>query len=191
MIMKTRIQKTAFYLIAVLLGGCVPSLHSLFTENEIVFDANLVGKWHQADSNNVWQFSPVAGKKYDVIYTDEKGIAKFEAMLGKIGSETFLDLYPKDMNIPGNDYYKAHLIGAHTFVKVEMHDKGLSLQAMNPEGVDKILKADPNAVKHEKASDRIILTASTKELQGFVGKCSSDPNVYSQSPKDKFYEKVK
>ncbi|MCE5340595.1 MAG: hypothetical protein LLF92_05645 [Planctomycetaceae bacterium] len=189
--MKTKIKKIAFYLLAVALGGCVPSLHPLFTENEIVFDANLVGKWHQADSNNFWQFSSVAGKKYDVIYTDEKGIAKFEAMLGKVGSESFLDLYPKDMNIPGNDYYKAHLIGAHTFVKVEMHDNGLSLLAMNPEGVDKILKADPNAVKHENVNDRIVLTASTKELQGFVGKYSNDPNVYNQSPKDKFYEKVK
>ena len=167
-------------MLAVIVGGCVPSLHPLFTENELIFDSNLVGKWSQPNSPSYWEFKRAANNKYEVTYKDEKGLAKFEGMLGKIGSDTFLDLYPQDMNIPGNDFYKAHLIGGHTFLRVDMLEKGLYLTGMNPDNLDKLLKADPNAIKAEKVRDRIVLTASTKDLQAFVGKYSRDfqANIY-------------
>lgn len=54
--MKAKIQIAAFYLLAVILGGCVPSLHPLFTENDLIFDANLVGKWASMEPNETIVF---------------------------------------------------------------------------------------------------------------------------------------
>ncbi len=40
-------KKFFFYLLAVLLGSCVPvmSLHPLFNEKDVVFDEKLLGTW--------------------------------------------------------------------------------------------------------------------------------------------------
>ncbi|HAL45376.1 MAG: hypothetical protein A2Y12_19050 [Planctomycetes bacterium GWF2_42_9] len=190
--MKARIQIAAFYILIIILGGCVPSLHPLFTENELVFDANLIGKWSEPNSSEYWQFSAAANNKYDVIYKDEQGIGKFDGLLGKIGNETFLDLFPKDINLPGNDFYKAHLLGAHIFLKINLQSNGLSLLAMNPENMDKLLTQDPNAIKNEKANGRTVLTASTKELQYFIRRYSNDPNanIYGKFEETKLLKKV-
>ena len=175
--MKNKLKIAAFYMLAVMLGGCVPSLHPLFTDEEIVFDANLVGVWAEPNSPNSWEFKPAANKKYDVIYTDEKGKGKFDGRLGKIGKEMYLDLYPQDMNVPGNDFYKWHLLGVHTFMEIELSKKGLELAFMAPDSLKELLKKEPNAIKHEEVDDRIVLTASTKELQAFVLKYSNSDKV--------------
>jgi len=41
-----------------------------------------------------------------------------------------------------------------------------------------LLKEDPNVVKHELVEDKIILTASTKELQAFVLKYAYDIRAF-------------
>ena len=180
--MKTTLKKIVFYTLAILLGGCVPSLHPLFTDEEIIFDANLVGVWSEPNSNNpkdFWEFKPAANKKYDVIYIDEKGIGKFEGRLGKIEKDTYLDFYPQDINLPGSDFYKFHLLGIHTFAKVELSKDSLKLSIMNPDNVEKLLKSDPNILKHEE-TDRIVLTASTKELQTFIKKYGKDKDLFKE-----------
>ncbi|MHB0946635.1 MAG: hypothetical protein ACYC3B_05655, partial [Sedimentisphaerales bacterium] len=159
----------------------VPSLHPLFTDEEIIFDANLVGVWGEPNSKNFWEFKPVVNsKKYDVVYTDEKGIGKFDGRLGKIGNDTFIDFYPQDINLPGSDFYKFHLLGIHTFAKVGLSKDSLKLSVMNPDNVEKLLKSDPNATKYEKVDDRIVLTASTKELQTFIKKYGKDKDLFKE-----------
>jgi hypothetical protein len=178
--MKTTLKKIAFYTLAILLGGCVPSLHPLFTDEEIIFDANLVGVWSEPNSKNFWEFKPAANKKYDVIYTDEKGIGKFDGRLGKIGKDTFIDFFPQDINLPGNDFYKGHLLGVHTFAEIDLSKNGLKLNVMNPENLDKLLKTDPNLIKHDRADDRTVLIASTKELQAFIQKYGRDKDLFKE-----------
>ena len=46
-----KIKKPFLCLLAVLLGGCVPSLHPLYTEKEIVFEEKLLGVWTQSEPN--------------------------------------------------------------------------------------------------------------------------------------------
>jgi len=176
--MKTTLKKIAFYTLALLLGGCVPSLHPLFTDEEIIFDANLVGVWGEPNSKNFWEFQPVVNsKKYDVICTDDKGIGKFDGRLGKIGNKTYLDIYPDEPNVIGNDFYKSHLMGIHTFAEIDISKNGLKLNFMNPDNTEKLLKAEPNSIKFEEVDNRIVLTASTKELQAFILKYSGNDKV--------------
>lgn len=175
--MKTKMKIAAFYLLAVLAGGCVPSLHPLFTENELVFNANLVGKWSEPNSSDYWEFKATNNKKYNFIYTDKKGKGIFDGRLGKIGNNTFLDIYPTDMNLPGNDFYKSHLLGTHSFMKIDLSKDGLKIGIMNPDNIKKLVNDEPNAIKYEKIDDRIVLTDSTKELQAFVLKYGMDEKL--------------
>jgi hypothetical protein len=76
--MKTELKIIAFCLMAFVLGGCVPvlSVHPLFSENELIFDPNLLGCWKAADSNQTWQFSQLIEDPnvYELVITenDEK-----------------------------------------------------------------------------------------------------------------------
>jgi hypothetical protein len=48
----------------------------------------------------------------------------------------------------------------------------------NDEDMEKLLKEEPNAVKHTFVEDKLILTAPTKELQNFVLKYADDKRVF-------------
>lgn len=172
--MKSKLQVAAFYFLTILLAGCVPSLHPLFTENEKIFDANLTGIW-STDSNEIWEFRQDA-KGYECIYIDKDGKSgKFNGRLGKIQDNAFLDIYPKELYLNENDFYKFHFVPAHTFLKVQLAKDSLELRMLYPESFNKLIKLEPNAIKYEKTeNDSIVLTASTAELQKFVRKYGLD-----------------
>lgn len=190
--MKTKLKLITFYTLALILGGCaVSSLHPLFTQNELIFDANLIGTWASADSNEICEFKPASGKSYECIYTNNNGkIGSFVAGLGKLENNMFLDIYPSEPNMAENDFYKFHLLSTHSFVKIELLKDTLILCAMSPESIDSLLiKSKPSAVKHEKleAGDdnkRIVLTAPTKELQKFMLKYGNDKKAELFKDKD-------
>ena len=48
----------------------------------------------------------------------------------------------------------------------------------NEDEMEKLLEEEPDAVKHTFIEDRLILTASTKELQNFVLKYADDKRVF-------------
>ena len=50
----------------------------------------------------------------------------------------------------------------------------------NQDEMEKLLKEEPNAIKHELVEDGIILTASTEQLQQFVLKYADDERVFSE-----------
>lgn len=175
--MKTKIKIAAFYLLAVVLGGCVPSVHPLFTENDLICDANLVGNWAENNPKTVWTFTEKDNKTYRLTYIADGKSGTFTAGLGTVGSERYLNIYPEDPNLPQNDFYKNHLLYMNTFIKVKFIDPNLTMQMMDADNVKKLLKKNPNLLKHEFVGDRLILTASTKDLQKFMRKYSSDKNL--------------
>jgi len=61
------------------------------------------------------------------------------------------------------------------------YDLVLRLRLSKTEGLENILKEDPNAVKHEDVDDHcIILTASTAELQDFITKYAEDEGLFGE-----------
>jgi hypothetical protein len=186
--MKAKIQIAAFYLLALILGGCVPSLHPLFTQNDLIFDANLVGKWASMEPNETMEFKQSKDKRYECIYIDkEKKSGKFIVSLGKLGNTMYLDIYPGEPNMTDNAFFASHLLPTHSFMKIELSKNILKLCSMNTDSIDSLLKSKPNAVKNEKLeSDNggIVLTASTKELQKFMLKYGADKKAELFKDKD-------
>jgi hypothetical protein len=180
--MKTK--KALFYLLAVVLGGCVPSLHSLFTEKDTYFDPQLVGIWTSSDKE-IWQFAKKPdSNSYEVIYTDkDENRGSFVGTLGKINDMTFLDLFPDNtlMEIRSNGFYQAHLVPAHTFLKIEQILPVLKMRTMGPDNTREMLKTDPNLLKYELIDDnRVVITATTQQLQQFMKEHANDKGLFGE-----------
>jgi len=189
---ERRAKKALFYLLAALLGGCVPvmSLHPLYTEKDVVFEERLLGRWVD-DPNSpetTWQFNRIEepNNAYNLVFSDEEGKkGSFVAHLVRLQNRLFLDVYPSEppweiedpnkLELPYNYFF---LIPAHTFIKIDFNGPKLKMWSTNDEEMEKLLKEEPNAVKHTFIEDKLILTAPTKELQNFVLKYADDKRVF-------------
>ena len=189
---KMKVKKILFYLLAALLGGCLPvmSLHSLYTKENVVFEEKLLGTWVD-DPNSpeaIWEFKRIDEPKnaYKLIFSDDKGQkGSFVAHLVKLRNKLFLDVYPDKLPWEPDDPNKVKwlfnsffLIPAHTFIKIDSIEPQLKMRLINDGKMEELLEDDPNAVKHTSIEDRLILTASTEELQAFVLKYADDSRVF-------------
>ncbi len=123
-------KKAAFYLLAVMLGGCVlSSLHPLYTDEELIFEEKLIGKW--SGENNLWEFRAGEPNTYQMrIFDGQEG--RFVAHLVKLGDMLFLDIFPDSETLgEPQAFYGFHLLPTHTFMKVEQIEPKLQLRAMN------------------------------------------------------------
>ncbi len=173
-----RAKKAAFYLLAVMLGGCVlSSLHPLYTDEELIFEEKLIGKW--SDENNLWEFREGEPNTYQMRIFDGKE-GRFVAHLVKLEDMLFLDIFPDEPCLEqDSDFYKWHILPTHTFMKVDQIEPKLQLRMMNYEKVSEILQEDPNLLKHEVVEDRIVLTASTEQLQEFIVEYAGEGGVFA------------
>lgn len=199
-------KNVLFYGLAILLGGCVPviSLHPLYTQDSLIFDEHLLGTWleNPSDTDSAWQFTPLdqadadtlpdalkndAEKVYHLSLTDPEGRqGSFFACLVKLDSHYFLDIFP-DVLPSGHDdpqqaelFYNAFFfVRAHTFLKVNLSGNRLTLWVTDDEKMSALLDARPSPLAFESVDDRPILTASSKDLQGFISKYANDDRVFA------------
>ena len=199
--MKTR--KLFFYLLTVLMGGCVPvfSLHPLYTKETVVFKQDLLGRW--ADPNNpegAWEFKrdDESENAYKLIVEDgDGGKGLFEAHLVELKDRLFLDVYPakqgfeeifqaieqtaKDPNKAVWTFNMFCVVPIHTFLKIDSIEPALTMSLTDDDLMKELLKQDPNAVKYAVLEeDRYVLTASTKELQAFVLKYADGRKLFEK-----------
>ena len=172
--------------VTLMIAGCVPSLNPLYTEKDLLFDKALVGVWSDNDdSKETWAFERSGEKGYKLVYSADGKAGEFEVYLLKLGETLFLDLYPDDAafkEINRNDFYKSHFLPTHTFAKVTQIEPSLQMAFLNPDWLKEFLEQSPKAIGHEKTGDRIVLTASTKELQKFVLDHVSTKNAFGDEP---------
>jgi hypothetical protein len=186
-------KKLLSCLIVAVIGGCIPvmSLHPLYTEEDVVFEKSLLGTWLN-DPNKpeaFWKFERVEKPKnaYKLILTDEEGNkGSFIAHLVKLDDKLFLDAFPSESPWEPEDPNKVDLLfnnmfllPTHTFMKVDSIEPELKLRLTVESQMEELLKENPNAVEHTKIEDRLVLTASTKELQAFVLKYADNEKLFA------------
>jgi hypothetical protein len=187
-----RILLPLLVLVAIFIAGCVvTSVYPFYTDKDLTFDPELVGRWTKNTTNaaeeasgEVWEFSKAGEKEY--VFTTSKAdeTNTFSAHLFKLGGKQFMDwcaVESPDDSIP-----------PHYLLRVRQISPMLQIEMMDASWLGELLEKQPDAVRHivikEKRSnstgERIVLTADTRELQKFVLKHMNDPKAFGDEPID-------
>lgn len=155
----------------IVIGGCIPSLNPVYRPEDLVFDESALGVWTQQDGKGRWEFTKRDDKSYRLVYTDQEGQqGRFVAHLAKIDGTLFLDLFPDEVAVDGNSFYKIHLMPIHTIYLVKQIEPSLELAAIDNEWLDKELAAQPSSVQTSSYNGRKLITAPTDDVRAFVAK---------------------
>ena len=178
-----------------LMTGCnfIPSVHPLYTDQDLIFDPLLVGVWADKDGNLTGTFTKKAEDAYTLLYVDEKGKnGEFTVHLLEVGDRRFLDIYAADTDIQQNEFYKCHLLPVHTFMRMQQQGDGLQMASLKQDWIKKYLQEHSDAIKHEKVDDGILLTAQSKDMQVFLLKHDKTADAWDEcSPITRRMEKPK
>ncbi|QDU74613.1 hypothetical protein Pan97_16240 [Bremerella volcania] len=167
--MKTKLRCWALVALT-LLAGYIPSLNPVYTDQQLVFDANVLGTWVQANGQDTWEFTKRDAKSYRLVYTDKDGHqGRFVARLADLNGTLFLDLFPEQKTEDDTaGFYKFHLVPIHTIYRVKRTELKLELAAIDYKWFDKYLTDHPGAIQFATFNGRKLITASTTDVQAFV-----------------------
>jgi hypothetical protein len=190
--MKTKKVLAALALIFMLLAGCIPSLHPLYTDKDRVRMDEITGTWLSDDSSTMYRIMADSNDQRAYLLTyfelsnkggmfqSDSSHANFEVNLVRLGGSAFMDFYPgKNEELDNMNMLLAiHLIPAHTFARFRVTRDSLFIWRFDPDWLQKLFDENRIRIAHEKTDDQIVLTASTEELQKFVTKYAGDPEAY-------------
>ena len=182
-----RTKKLFFYVLAGILAGCVPvmSLHPLYTEQDAVFEAKLLGVWvdDPNEAKAIWEYKrPDESKaEYELIYSDNEGKkGVFAAHLVKLEGRFFLDAYPKefpcDVDDPNktNWHYNAFfMVPTHTFMKIDCIEPLQAVSKCLSEGE----QIDADSLKKLSANHDSVLKLRLTGAEEFEKLLEQDPNA--------------
>jgi len=152
-----------------LIAGCLPSLHSVYTDEDLVFEPEIVGFWKLENSPQTWDFTKRDERSYDLVFTDKHGQSgRFVAHVCRVDDTLFLDLFPRQEKIDATAFYKYHLLPIHTVYMVKQTNPSLELVSIDLNWLKEHLADHPDALSHSTHNNRTLITASTKELQKFL-----------------------
>ena len=177
-------REIAIYGLLVLLlvcSSCVPSVHPIYSERDIVFDAKIVDVWTDEGNEETWAFTRSEEKTLTLVHTDENGKkGEFEANLVKIGEQIFLDLVPVKRENKFNDFYRGHFMELHTFVRVTPNGNGYQIAYLEPKWLKGFLTGNASALKHIEFREEIILTDTTSNIREFLKVHSATKGAFSE-----------
>ena len=156
--------------ILLLLSGCiVRSLHPLYTEENVIFDARLIGQWAEEDSKEIWEFSQQDEQRYKcVVYEEDGEQSILVARLLEIKGKVFLDFFPTELDRQEGVFYQLHILPVHSFAYVKQIEPTLQISFPSSDWLQELLEKNPDAIRHEVlGKDDIVLSASTEALQTF------------------------
>lgn len=190
--MKTKNVLATLAFMVMLLAGCIPSLHPLYTEKDILRMDAITGDWLSDDSTSMYQIIASPDEKPSYLFTylelpgkgnlfnADSSRANFIVNLVNLNGSYFMDFYPgenddlENLNV----LLQVHLIPAHTFAKFRVTPDTIIIWRFDPDWLESLFDENRIRIAHEKIDDQIVLTASTEELQKFVSKYADDPSAY-------------
>ena len=183
--MKIR-NLSAFAAAALLFGACIPSVNPFYTAKDVVLDTRLFGEWQAKDKSgdcDIWKFEKTDTNAYKLTVTDKEGKqGEFNAHLFKLEDNYFLDLIPTGCEYATNqaDLVAFSMFPGHLLVRVFQLEPELKLALFDFDWLGKFLEANPKALAHHSEDKRIVLTADTRRLQGFVLKHLGEGELFDK-----------
>lgn len=177
-----------------LLVGCLPSLHPLYTDSDIVFDQALIGDWYEEGEDEIWTFEKGEGGGYfltiagvedddedadvdedeDVEAEDEEvdeagddDVLEFRAFLFELDGRRFIDFYADPVELSESGY-AGMIVPLHWFGTINIKGDQFDMAIMEGDTLRSMIKAGIDAPAYTDLDDYPLLTAPTEELQKFV-----------------------
>jgi hypothetical protein len=177
--------------------GCVKSKQPFYLPEDAVFSEILLGEWTaQAPPQTRFgiekgevepsrrqvggelvptqtRFRIKKGEGKTLVLAAENSTPEGTIQLFRLGDHCFWDL----LHSPAENAKERF----HTLCKVSLIGDDLFCRSLNPDWLKPLLQRNPKAIAHADAQSspaRIRLTASTKELQAFIGKYIEDPRAF-------------
>jgi hypothetical protein len=180
-LMKRLLAGAAVVSLALAGSGCiVTSVYPFYSDNALVFEPSLVGKWVNDDGKESWTFAKQGGKAYRVEVIErkpgpagDKGETQartYSVRLFRLGSSQFLDAFPTDA--------PDITIGTHLLAKMELRDGTLTVRGLDTDAVDRaaseggplhVHPADDGTVQEAgQPGTATLFLAPTSRLQAFI-----------------------
>lgn len=195
--MKHYILTAVAFVLITAMSGCLSTLHPLFTEKDLAYDARLLGTWQDAKDQDTVVFERgtaasfaqlpetlrrLAQQAYVVTIKDGEEAVKYYAFLTKLGKEFYLDYYPCEdaQQLQYDNFYKQHLIKLHSFYRIRFKgDRSFETSQFSDSFLQQLIENKKIRIRHEIAFDgNYVITAPTEELQQYVLKYSDVPEAY-------------
>jgi hypothetical protein len=190
----------ALFFTAIILGGCLTTLHPIFREKDLVMDAKLFGSWEKTkdktkviyrrpEATEVKALSAALQKVADKIYVleekDDHGNTKsaYYAFMVKLGKYYYMDFYPTEEKErqTAEDFFAVHFIPMHSIYRIQFtNNNSFAMQQLDAGYLEKLISNKQIRIKHEVSDDgKFVITAPTEELQQYLIKYSDVPEAYN------------
>ncbi len=155
----------------IILCSCLQSLHPFFTNDILITQDEITGKWLDA-SGNEWEFSKNAGQKnYSLIYKERGKETELTVNVFIINGKTFIDLYLKPGYLKNNNsLYDFTLVPVHLLVNIEITRDILKLNFINLDFIKEYVKTMKDKIKFEENGTiyGFILTDDSENIVMFL-----------------------
>ncbi len=186
--------KIRILIISLLLGlsSCtVFSVHPLYDDASLTTDDNLVGQWLDvSDSETYVKIEPIKtyyinnkpiNNYYTLTRADKGDTIWYDAHYLRLNNNYYLDLYPtKGGGIEPDDMMIRNYFPVHTFLKLELLKDKVNVLTFDENKLLSLFKQNRIRLQHEMVDDYVLITASTRDLQKFIEKYSTNKEVFSQ-----------
>ena len=163
---------------AIMMSGCVPSLHPFYSEGDLVFNNCLIGKWTDLQYKDSWHFERRGEKKYRLTQVNEDGESTiFEAALFNLGGKTFLDITPiKDL-----ENYGPSLLRTHSLMAISIETDKLRISYIDSNWLKGYLARYPETLKHTFVDNELVITDTTENLQTLIRRSANSPGIFGET----------
>ncbi|PHR98625.1 MAG: hypothetical protein COA78_25925 [Blastopirellula sp.] len=175
-----RYSAKSLFVLSFLCVGCIPSLNEGYTLDTVVYDESLLGTWEDKETTWIFESKQIQLSRnneaekhtksaYLLTHTDGNGkMAKFDAVMFKLGNQSFLDLSINNVDVELNNLAMFQLIGGHLILKFGVVNDIVAFSLPNPIELKKYIKNNPDEITHKRNGEGIYLTGSTEEVQALL-----------------------
>ena len=174
-----------------LLAGCVTSEDPFYQASDVTSDSNLPGNYAVPQGTAIWQVRAEPGKAgyYDISTTNADGSVQYQAALFKLGTNTFLDLFPTSIGCSGQAtnasdmsfYQKISYQPLHMAVRVVIGTNSVSLGMLIKTG--SALDAIESGIWDTRYyTNTPRMSPNTAAQRTFLSEYGGDTNVFPMGP---------
>jgi hypothetical protein len=177
--MKTHITRITLLSAAAILAGCiVTSVSPYYTQKDLVKEPALLGRWTNVNKpEETWTLDQPTNFAMRLTIAESSKTMVVETHAFRLRGQLFLDIFSLEQ-----DY---HVIPPHYVLKLDQLTPVIKASELDDAWLKPLLKNNPATIRHEFIQDgddpanaRVVLTASTLELQSFIVRNLKTPGAW-------------